>query len=387
MANMKKLDDEARMRIQACLAKGYKPSIISKEIGFSVSTVYRELERASVVKNSGAPKCPELRKSKAAVCNYCRKRGFCSKEKRYYDWARSFDEAMALRSSSRSGTRLSDADVSMLNAYSKQLIDTGSIHHVYASNPEISGICSERTFRRIVYSGRLDCKAHQLRRYVRFRRKLPKPSSGRLPAKDPSRLLGRMYCDYLSYTAAHKKAMVVQFDSVVGKKTDTRAILTITFPRFDLQIGRVIPKGDPSSALKAIKAVIRAVIGAGYPAAFEACISDNGTEFATFYEIESAGTPGQINAFYARAMRSDDKADCERNHEIVRYVFPKGKSLDQISQKDVDDVFDNINSFVREGKGDRTPYELAERALGKAFLVALGISKIDRRKVNLKPLI
>lgn len=129
---------------------------------------------------------------------------------------------------------------------------------------------------------------------MRFKRKPPKkPTDGRLPAKDPSRLLGRMYCDYLSYTAAHKKAMVVQFDSVIGKKTDERAILTITFPRFDLQIGRVISKGDPSSALKAIKAVISGVIGAGYQAAFEACISDNGNEFATFYEIESVAPQGR----------------------------------------------------------------------------------------------
>lgn len=61
-------------------------------------------------------------------------------------------------------------------------------------------------------------------------------------------------------------------------------------------------------------------------------------------------------------MRSDDKADCERNHEIVRYVFPKGKTLDGISQGEGKGAFDNINSFVREGKG-------------------------DRRRVNLKPLI
>jgi len=86
-------------------------------------------------------------------------------------------------------------------------------------------------------------------------------------------------------------------------------------------------------------------------------------------------------------MRSDDKADCERNHGIVRYLFPKGKSFDRLDQGTVDGAFDNINSLVREGKGDRTPYELAERALGKGFLDALGVKKIDRRKIRLKPLI
>ena len=95
----------------------------------------------------------------------------------------------------------------------------------------------------------------------------------------------------------------------------------------------------------------------------------------------------KCRAFYARPYRSNDKAECERNHGVVRYVFPKGKSLDGLNQKDVDGAFDNINSLVRVGKGDRTPSEAAERAFGKAFLEALGIKKIDKRKVRLAPLI
>lgn len=387
MANPKKLNDEARMRLQACLAKGYCIKAISKEMGYSVATVYRELERASYVKNPGNPACDRLAGSKAAVCNYCPKRGFCTREKRFYDWRLAADLASETRSASRSGTRLGDGDVRRLDAYSRQLIDTGSVHHVYASNPEISAICCERTFRRLICSGRLSCKPHQLRRYVRFKRRPPKPPRSSIAAKDPAKMLGRLHSDFVRYTGEHRKAEVVQFDSVVGKAADKKAILTIAFPRFDLQIGRVVAKGSPSSAMKAIGEVMGAVFAAGYEDAFEACISDNGSEFATFYEIESLGRPGKVHAFYARPMRSDDKADCERNHEMVRYKFPKGKSLDGVTREMVAEAFDNVNSLVREGKGDRTPYELAERALGKAFLDALGLKKVDRRKVNLKPLI
>lgn len=387
MANLKKLNDDARMRLQACLAKGYGPKAISKEIGYGLATVYRELIRGSSVRNAGGGRCPRLAKSRAAVCNWCRKRHVCSLEKRYYDWERSAEAADELRSSSRSGTRLGDGGVAELNRYSQQLIDTGSVHHVFASNPEIAAICCERTLRRLIYSGRLDCKPHHLRRYVRFKRKLPKPPRRPVPAKDPTKVLGRLYSDFLEYKAAHRKAEVVQFDSVVGKRDDRKAILTITFPRFDLQVGRLVDKGDPSSAVRAIKKVMRAVFDAGYADAFEACISDNGTEFARFYEIESAAPPGRVHAFFARPMRSDDKADCERNHGIARYKFPKGRSLDGLTEGEVSEAFDDINSLVREGKGDRTPYELAERALGKAFLDALGLRKVERRRVRLTPVI
>ena len=69
-------------------------------------------------------------------------------------------------------------------------------------------------------------------------------------------------------------------------------------------------------------------------------------------------------------MRSDDKADREKNHGLARCVFPKGKSLDGLDRETVDFGSDNVNSFVREGK---------------AFLVALGVRKIERRKARLAP--
>ncbi len=65
-------------------------------------------------------------------------------------------------------------------------------------------------------------------------------------------------------------------------------------------------------------------------------------------------------------MRSSDKPDCERNHGIARYPITKWKSLDNLTQKDVSDAFDNVNSLVRD---------------------TLGLKKIDRRKVKLTPVI
>ena len=94
-----------------------------------------------------------------------------------------------------------------------------------------------------------------------------------------------------------------------------------------------------------------------------------------------------VKTFYARPMRSDDKAEAERNHGLVRYVFPKGKSLDGLTQADLDEAFSNINSFVRLSKGDRTPFELAEAKFGRGFCEALNIRKIDKKKVRLLPAI
>lgn len=384
-----KLTINDRMLIQACVAKGQPAASIAERIGFSVSTIYREIERGSRIRNRGAGKCPKV--GRLGICNFCGKRAYCRLEKRFYDYEDANRESRKKRSETRSGTRIPSECLAELDSLSQQIKDTGSIHHVFVANGWAGEICCERRLRRLVYSGALSVKPHELRRYVRFKRELPKSQKAkRIIIRDVRALIGRTYGDFLAYTAAHKRAMITQYDSVVGKRDDRTAILTITFPRFNLQIGRLIAKGDSSSAKRAIVAVMSRLIAAGFPDAFEACLCDNGTEFATFYEIEgyakSAGA-AKCRAFYARPYRSNDKAECERNHEFVRYVFPKGKSLDGLTQESVDSAFNNINSLVRAGKGNRTPSEAADRVFGEGFLKALGVQKIDKRKVRLTSLI
>ena len=59
------------------------------------------------------------------------------------------------------------------------------------------------------------------------------------------------------------------------------------------------------------------------------------------------------------------------------------KSLDGLTQADLDEAFSNINSFVRLSKGDKTPFELAEAKFGRGFCEALRIRKVDKKKVRL----
>ena len=51
-----KLTINGRMLIQACIAKGQPTTLIAERIGFSASTVYREIGRGSRIRNRGAGK-------------------------------------------------------------------------------------------------------------------------------------------------------------------------------------------------------------------------------------------------------------------------------------------------------------------------------------------
>ena len=118
-----------------------------------------------------------------------------------------------------------------------------------------------------------------------------------------------------------------------------------------------------------------------FPAVLQRSLSDNGPEFARFHEIEEWG----VGAFFANPYRSTDKAACERNHEFIRCVIPKGRSLDGLTQAKVETLFPRINSYVRGSNENRTPYDLMAARFGEGFMEAIGVKRIPAKDVLLKP--
>jgi len=68
---------------------------------------------------------------------------------------------------------------------------------------------------------------------------------------------------------------------------------------------------------------------------------------------------------------------------LIRYFLPKGESLDFLTQEKVDEMFSNINSYVRKSKNDSTPYDLIKRKFGIDFLNSISIKRIPNKKVKL----
>lgn len=75
----------------------------------------------------------------------------------------------------------------------------------------------------------------------------------------------------------------------------------------------------------------------------------------------------------------------ERNHEFIRYVIPKGKSLDSLTQEKVALLFSHINSYARGSNKDKTPYDLMAGRFGAESMKAIGIARIPPNEVCLRP--
>lgn len=72
-------------------------------------------------------------------------------------------------------------------------------------------------------------------------------------------------------------------------------------------------------------------------------------------EIEGAL---RTNVYYCNPMQSGQKGKLEKNHEYIRYVIPKGKSLIPYTQEDITLLVNHINSTKRPGLNNLSPYEM-----------------------------
>ena len=54
---------------------------------------------------------------------------------------------------------------------------------------------------------------------------------------------------------------------------------------------------------------------------------------------------------------SCQKGMIEKNHEFIRYIFPKGSSFKNINQEDCNLIMNNINSLCRDSLNGKSPYE------------------------------
>lgn len=405
-----RLTVDDRINLQACIAKNLSWKETSRILKKNRSTVYRELKQyysvrdgrhtcehcknrdycleSGIVRNSGLnfdcfePVICFRLKHFPFVCNNCGNIMKCKREKKYYDCINAENRSLKNRVGTRKHKWVSEENIEIINEIVSPLVFKGqSLHHIYETNPLLKTVCCERTIRRLVYDRYLEAKAHDLIRYARFRHKKKHLVNDGRQLKNIERLFRRTYTDFQTYLKRCPERRVVQFDSVIGKKQDKSAILTITFPRERFQFGIKVVKSNPDSVYSNLHALFSKLGARKTKEIFPVLLADNGIEFTTFHNLEKF----DIKVYFTNPYRSTDKAECERNHEFIRYIIPKGKTLGNLSQEDINLMFSHINSYIRESNQNKTPFELVKERFGSEFLELIGIRRIDPNDVVLKP--
>ena len=412
---MAHLTESHRIKIEHYLNENYSYRKIAELLNVNVSTISREVKRnirtysisnhmvvvecihkdnCERLKRSSKSKmcsinCPdyELRKcdrfsTKNAkhVCNSCPNNAKCKLARKKYI-ANVANNKYELRIILRPKIRITQEQFDFINKLFSEKMTKGQSISVIYQNHKDEIMISENTVRNYLKRGLL--KSNQLD-MIRPRFTANKSVKRRV-IKNVDLLNGRTFEDYINYTK-EKDILIVQLDTVVGKLVDNKKILTIHWPSFHFQIGILLEKLSPAFVNNALMELKNKLGLETYKILFQVILTDNGIEFSLLDEIENDENGELITkVFFCDPYKSSQKGSCERNHEFIRYVLPKGVSFDNLNQKDVDLIFSHINSTPRNSLGFKTPFELFKTAFGIEALRILNINEINKDDVHLKP--
>ena len=412
---MAHLTESHRIKIEHYLNENYSYRKIAELLNVNVSTISREVKRnirtysisnhMVIVECIHKDTCERLKRSSKSkmcsincldyelrkcdrfstknakpVCNSCPNNAKCKLARKKYI-ANVANNKYELRIILRPKIRITQEQFDFINKLFSEKMAKGQSISVIYQNHKDEIMISENTVRNYLKRGLL--KSNQLD-MIRPRFTANKSVKRRV-IKNVDLLNGRTYEDYINYTK-EKDILIVQLDTVVGKLVDNKKILTIHWPSFHFQIGILLEKLSPAFVNNALMELKNKLGLETYKILFQVILTDNGIEFSLLDEIENDENGELITkVFFCDPYKSSQKGSCERNHEFIRYVLPKGVSFDNLNQKDVDLMFSHINSTPRNSLGFKTPFELFKTAFGIDVLRILNINEINKDDVHLKP--
>lgn len=323
------------------------------------------------------------------VCNKCRKRLVCDRDKYFY-WAKKAQQKYTqMLTTSRQGVNLTPEEHERLDHIVRDGIARGlSPYQIICHNggEEGLGIC-EKTFYSYINDGvfagigRGDTRARPYKKR--------KTGPERTYKKDKRCLEGRRYEDYVSYMGGfspEEEPHTVQIDTVMGRlNSDDDCLLTIFFTSCSLQLAFVRRRNTCESVAKAFEWIYERLGHDDFCRIFPLLLTDNGSEFTDPDSIELAPNGEyRTRLFYTHPYSSFEKGACERNHELIRYIVPKGTEL-KMTQKQARLMMSHINSLPRKSLGGLSPYDVFAAQYGMRILERLGIWKVPADQINITP--
>jgi len=327
--------------------------------------------------------CPQLLKF-PFICDFCEAKGYCKKERHFFHPDQVYLQRQNRLKDSRSHLSLSKKQLSSFDEWISPLIKQKlSIEVIHSKYSHLFPV-SVSTVRRWINQSQLSARRIDFLRSVTFKAK--KEYVYRRPYNDnPLAKFGHTYQYFLDFINSKTHSSIMELDTVHGLKTEAKKLLTLYHRQSHLQLGIMIPNLYPSSVARVLTN-LQASLGVHYNQLFDVILADNGVEFDDLMSVSFNQETGEIlsNVFYTRPYNSGDKGGCERNHELFRYIVPKGHALSDLMQEDINYMFSMINSYPRESLNWKTPIDVFLHLFSKDILDILNIKKVPLDEINFK---
>lgn len=324
--------------------------------------------------------CSKLDKA-PFVCNGCDKKCGCRLDKAYYKASTAHRQYKTILVESRTGINISPEKLTALDELITPLILQGqSPYMILQDHPEIP--LSEKTLYNYIESGALSVKNIDLPKKVKYKVR----SSNSSDTVDKAIYEGRTYKDFQAFLKEFPDTRVTEMDTVLGCEGSHKVLLTFHFDCCSLMMAYLMDSRE-ARHVKAVFDSIEHDIGTFlFSTSFSLILTDRGGEFQTPDALE-CGEDNLIRTsiYYCDPMCSWQKPHCEKNHEYIRKICPKGNSFDDCSQEDITRMMSHINSAPRQSLGGLSPLALAKLMLPKELLNCFGLSEISSDEIILTP--
>lgn len=372
-----------RISIAEYLAKGLSFKEIARALGKSPSTISREIKRHTYMEANSFTKqpeavCPQLA-APPFVCNGCPKksRSSCSLTRHVYISRRAQEEYENLLKDSRSGIPLKKSSFDELDRIISGAVRSGQ--HIYHITQTYHLPVSISTVYRHIKRGYYSVAPIDLPCMVRF-----KPRRRRHEDRIPPEVkAGRMFSDYIDYTAENPGLPEIQLDTVIGR-IGGKVIMTIHFLSSDFMIGLLLENKTSAEASAKILEFKKRLLenGFSFGEIIPVILTDNGGEFSAISTFENIpdGVP-ETKMFFCDPYSPYQKPEIEKNHTLFRDIVKAGTSFDDFTQGTVNVIFSHVNSVKRAQFNGKSAYEMFCFTYSEKLATAMGIHRIPPEEV------
>jgi IS30 family transposase len=315
------------------------------------------------------------------VCNGCLDEYQCVLRKKYYINKKAHEAYREMLVESRVGANITEDELLDLDEFVSPLLRRGqSVHHIVTSNPDKFNI-SEKSIYRYIDGGLLTARNIDMPRVCRLK---PRKTKSVVHKIDKSCRTGRTYAEYEQFIK-ETAVSVVEMDSVLGR-TGGKVLLTLMFTTCDFMLAFIRERNTSQSVIDTFDSLYKKLGVDTFRNLFPLLLTDNGSEFSNPLKLEFDNDGNRRTmVFYCNPYASFEKPHVEFNHEFIRRIIPKGKSIDHLEQADINLMMSHINSYSREKLSNKAPLDLFGFIYGDDIAKNLGISKIPPNEIILRP--
>lgn len=323
--------------------------------------------------------CPKLEQP-PYVCNGCDELKQCVLNKYFYKAIIADSNYRKRLSDSRSGFNLTLPELNYIDELCSPLIKNGqSVYHIIATHRD-DMICSERTLYRLINASTLSARNIDMPRVCRMRPRKPGPKTAKI---DKACREGRTMKDFEAFKKANPDTGLAEIDSVIGK-VGGKLLLTIHIKSIDFMLAFLRNHNTAASVGEIFAFLRRELPKEVYRKLFYVILTDNGSEFSNPSLIENDDNGNTIShLFYCDPSSPYQKPNVELNHEFIRRCIPKGTSMDNLTQRDIDRMMSHINSYGREKFAGLSPTKMFISMFGEDILHLLRQDVIPSEKIVL----